>query len=95
MVPEPPQVYVLDDDRGVRTSLVTLLNAEGIQARPFAGGQDLLEDLAPGVLLIDVRLVYRDAALASFTGRIDIDGEAAAESDLTVYEPPTPQERTA
>ena len=56
MVPEPPQVYVLDDDRGVRTSLVTLLNAEGIQARPFAGGQDLLEDLAPGVLLIDVRL---------------------------------------
>lgn len=54
-----PQAYVVDDDRGVRTSLVTLLHASDIPTRPFASGPDLLEqldDLSPGVLLIDVRL---------------------------------------
>ena len=54
-----PQAYVIDDDRGVRTSLVTLLQASNIPTRPFASGPDLLEQLdvlSPGVLLIDVRL---------------------------------------
>ncbi len=54
-----PQVYVIDDDRGVRTSLVLLLHANGMHSRPFATAQDLLDELdnlAPGVLLIDVRL---------------------------------------
>lgn len=53
------QVYIVDDDRGIRTSLVTLLTALGMQARPFADGQDLLAEfdmLAPGTLLIDVRM---------------------------------------
>ncbi len=39
-------------------------------------------------LVIGVRLTYRDAALGRFLGRIEIDGVLAAESDLTVYEPP-------
>lgn len=52
-------VYVVDDDRGIRTSLVTLLVACGLEARPFADPHDLLEDLGslpPGCLLIDVRM---------------------------------------
>ena len=55
----PPCVYVVDDDRGVRTSLVMLLNAEGITARPFAEPKDLLDGLdhlAAGIFLIDVRM---------------------------------------
>lgn len=53
------QVYVVDDDRGIRTSLVTLLTAYGMQARPFANGEDFLDEfdmLAPGSFLIDVRM---------------------------------------
>lgn len=54
-----PCVYVVDDDRGVRTSLVTLLHAVGITARPFAEPKDLLDELdhlAAGLFLIDVRM---------------------------------------
>lgn len=57
-----PFVYVVDDDRGVRTSLVTLLNACSTQARPFASAEDVLEgldDLRPGVFLIDIRMPGR------------------------------------
>jgi two-component system, LuxR family, response regulator FixJ len=52
-------VYVVDDDRGIRASLVTLLAAYGMQARPFADGQDVLAEfdmLEPGNFLIDLRL---------------------------------------
>lgn len=52
-------VYVVDDDRGIRMSLVTLLAASGIEARPFADPHDLLDELdslAPACLLIDVRM---------------------------------------
>jgi two-component system, LuxR family, response regulator FixJ len=52
-------VYVVDDDRGIRTSLATLLAAFGMQARPFADGQDVLAELdmlAPGHFLIDLRM---------------------------------------
>jgi two-component system response regulator FixJ len=60
-VPEPtfPWVYVVDDDRGIRTSLVTLLNASDIAARPFAEPHHLLEELdnlSAGLFLIDVRM---------------------------------------
>ncbi len=39
-------------------------------------------------LLVTVTLTYRDEAMGSFTGRIEIAGNLAAEADLTVYEPP-------
>ena len=43
----------------------------------------------PGeTLRVSVTLVYRDEAMGSFGGRIEIAGEVAAEADLTVYEPP-------
>jgi two-component system, LuxR family, response regulator FixJ len=52
-------VFVVDDDRGIRTSLVTLLTAQGVEARPFADAADALaelEFLAPGCFLIDLRM---------------------------------------
>lgn len=58
-MPARQLVYVLDDDSGVRVSLVELLRSRGIEARPFAEAEDLLAELDhldPGVFLIDVRL---------------------------------------
>lgn len=55
----PAPIYVIDDDRGIRSSLVTLLSANGLQARPFADPLDLLDDLVglePGCFLIDVAM---------------------------------------
>jgi predicted hotdog family 3-hydroxylacyl-ACP dehydratase len=40
-------------------------------------------------LHVSVTLVYRDEAMGSFSGRIELAGQLAAEADLTVYEPPT------
>ena len=54
-------VFVVDDDRGIRTSLVTLLSAQGIEARPFADASDALAELtflAPGCFLIDLRMPF-------------------------------------
>jgi predicted hotdog family 3-hydroxylacyl-ACP dehydratase len=39
------------------------------------------------VLRVSVTLVYQDEAMGSFTGRIEVAGDLAAEADLTVYEP--------
>ncbi len=39
-------------------------------------------------LLVSVTLVFQDEAMGSFTGRIEVAGELAAEAELTVYEPP-------
>jgi two-component system response regulator FixJ len=58
-VPQRQVVYVLDDDSGVRVSLVELLRSRGIETRPFAQAEDLLAEidhLEPGIFLIDVRL---------------------------------------
>ena len=52
-------VYVVDDDRGIRTSLVALLSTSGMEARPFAAGSDALDELdhlSPGCFLIDLRM---------------------------------------
>ena len=51
--------YVVDDDREVRASLALLLRGQGIVSRGFAGAADLLDELphlAPGCLLIDIRM---------------------------------------
>lgn len=54
-----PFVYVVDDDRSIRASLVALLNMMGVQARPFVNAADLLDaldSLDPGLLLLDIRM---------------------------------------
>lgn len=53
------RVFVVDDDRSIRTSLVMLLTAQGIEPRPFAEAADVLSELdflAPGCFLIDLRM---------------------------------------
>lgn len=56
-------VYVVDDDRDVRTAISFMLNAGRLQARPFASGSDflgVLGDLQPGIVLLDIRMPEMD-----------------------------------
>lgn len=55
----PPQVFVVDDDEAVRSSLRMLIRSVGMQAQAFATAQEFLRlyDLRqPGCLLLDVRM---------------------------------------
>ena len=59
----PRCVHVVDDDRDVRRSLSFMLGAGEFQSRPFASGQDLLENLSalqPGCVLLDIRMPEMD-----------------------------------
>lgn len=52
-------VYVIDDEAGVRNSLSLLITSNGLESRVFSSAQDFLDaepDLAPGVVLTDVRM---------------------------------------
>lgn len=52
-------VYVVDDDRDVRSSISFMLGAAGMTSRPFASGTDFLEsleELQPGCILLDIRM---------------------------------------
>lgn len=52
-------VYVVDDDRDVRLALTLQLRTLGYEVYPFIGAVDFLEDLetlAPGCILLDVRI---------------------------------------
>lgn len=56
-------VYVVDDDRDVRRSLSFMLGASDIRAHPFGSGQDFIDalpDLAPGCVLLDLRMPHID-----------------------------------
>ncbi len=56
-------VYVVDDDREVRSSISFMLAAANIASRPFASGVDFLDDLsdlAPGSILLDLRMPQMD-----------------------------------
>ncbi|WP_297804704.1 response regulator [uncultured Brevundimonas sp.] len=39
-----PSVFIIDDDAGMRDSLVTLLRSQGIRCRAFAGGADFFRN---------------------------------------------------
>jgi two-component system response regulator FixJ len=52
-------VYVVDDDRDVRSSISFMLGTADIESRPFADGEDFLDSLdhlAPGCVLLDIRM---------------------------------------
>ena len=54
-----PRVYVVDDDRSVRTSLATLLESEGYTVESFVSAADYLAcqpHPGPACLVLDVRL---------------------------------------
>ena len=40
-----PSVFIIDDDAGMRDSLVTLLRSQGIRCRAFAGGADFFRSM--------------------------------------------------
>jgi FixJ family two-component response regulator len=55
----PPLIHVVDDDDSLRTALLRLLAASGLEARGYASsGEFLLDPLPerPGCLLLDLRL---------------------------------------
>lgn len=52
-------VYVVDDDEAVRDAMSMLLNAAGITARSFSGGQEFLGSYSAGdvgCLVLDMRM---------------------------------------
>jgi two-component system response regulator FixJ len=56
-------VYIIDDDRDVRSSISFMLGTSGTPSRPFASGADFLESLdhlEPGCILLDVRMPEMD-----------------------------------
>src|ERR1700728_3845605 len=59
MSQEKPVVYVLDDDAGIRESLVGLIRSVGLAGRTFGSAQEFLRSpppSAPACLVLDVRL---------------------------------------
>jgi RNA polymerase sigma factor (sigma-70 family) len=52
-------VYVVDDDKSMRLSLINLLNSVGLRVETFASSQEFLaypKSKAPSCLILDVRL---------------------------------------
>lgn len=57
------QVYVVDDEEGIRELLVELCEDKGIACRGFADGEAflaVLDELEPGCVLLDMRLPRRN-----------------------------------
>jgi FixJ family two-component response regulator len=55
--PEPPTVYVVDDDESIRELLTWLMSSNGIAVSAFAGAQQFLKSYkagAPGCLVVDL-----------------------------------------
>jgi len=83
MIPAPEQavlshyVYVVDDDRDVRRSLSYMLAASDTRSHPFGSGADFLDavpDLAPGCILLDLRMPAMDGfQVMAELGRRDLD----------------------
>ncbi len=54
-----PQVFIVDDDEAVRSSLRFLIRSVGLQAQAFESAQEFLKSYdprQPGCLLLDVRM---------------------------------------
>src|SRR5690554_4874264 len=57
--PEPPTVYVVDDDAGMLESTQWLLESVGLNVRAYSDGRkflDALEDTKGGCVVLDVRM---------------------------------------
>ena len=57
--PDPPTVFVIDDDGDVRTSIQRLLKTVGLRGEAFASAQDFLRrnmPKGPSCLILDIRL---------------------------------------
>ena len=61
--PQPPVVFVVDDDDGVRRGMEFLLPSAGYEVRSFESGQAFLDACRPGMrgcVLLDVRMPGMD-----------------------------------
>ncbi len=59
MTPQPPMVFVVDDDAAVRSSLRLLVKSVGLFAAVFVSAQEFLasyDTRQPGCLILDVRM---------------------------------------
>lgn len=59
MISAPPRVFVIDDDRSVRTSLANLLESEAHAVETFTGAEEYLARApyaGPTCLVLDVRM---------------------------------------
>ena len=57
--PSRPVVFIVDDDRSVRSSVARLLGSSGFEVRAFASATDYLSEVDPdmhGCLLLDLRM---------------------------------------
>lgn len=60
-----PSVFIIDDDAGMRDSLVTLLRSQSIRCRAFAGGADFFRAMPEdetAVIVTDLRMPEVDGA---------------------------------
>ena len=70
-----PEVYLVDDDEGVRRSLTFLLRGEGLLVRSYESAEEFLRDapqLAPGCVITDVRMAGLDGV--ELVRRLKADG---------------------
>jgi FixJ family two-component response regulator len=59
MQPQPPTVFIVDDDEGVRNSLRFLLKSVGLTTRTLSSATEFLDTYKPsqpGCLVLDVRM---------------------------------------
>ena len=59
MTPQPPMVFIVDDDAAVRSSLRLLVKSVGLSAAVFTSAQEFLSSYdtrQPGCLVLDVRM---------------------------------------
>lgn len=73
------QVYIVDDDESVRSSLAFFLSAAGFEVRAYASGRELVAEAAylAGCVLLDVRMPGMDgfaviAALSAHRARLPV-----------------------
>ncbi len=85
-----PSVIVVDDDRGLRDSMVALLEAYGVIVLGVAGdggaGVDLVRAMRPEVVLMDLRMPVLDGLDA--TAVIRADDDAVQVVLLSAYDDP-------
>jgi len=56
-------IYIVDDDRDIRTSLHSLLTSASFKPRSFGSPRDFIDELshlAPGPILLDIRMAELD-----------------------------------
>ena len=73
-----PTVFVVDDNPGVRKSLQSLVEAEGLAVATYASAAEFLaawDAQRPGCLVLDVRRRGRDCGPLLVPGHVDVPAD--------------------